>query len=241
MLLSELHGYKRYADKDIGQIIRSLSSRWSRDGSYSFVVAPKRRTGYVYKLWTDDIGYESYYRLITTKLLGNPFVPKVGKIHRLPIFFKRPESSGDFINILKIEELRLLSYTTKVGNFIGALEQSIKLGSFELAKRFWTPKSISEMGEYMTPDQLLHMRQLIDEVGALLSDAETFRIDVRFDNVMTRGDSQMVLIDPVALSSAEMRRSSAAGKRLTSDLLAFKDEDYNPVLTKSGSRAKVRS
>lgn len=236
MLLTELHGYKRYVDKTFDQILSALKARIARDGANSIVVVPRGDQPYVYKAWMKDEAYEAYLELIKT-LHGNPYVPKVGPIKKVPLFFKRQGHVDGHLNVVKIERLEP-SHSSASAELLARLLQELlnaKLnGSDEFAKQF--AASFFKKSEFAGDEHLIEfvvaLKRLHDQHG------DNFAADCRSDNIMLRG-SQLVVTDPLTTGYDREQSQKNSGVLFMQDLSDTFDGE--PAVLKSGSRPKVHS
>lgn len=197
MLLTELHGYRRYLDKDFYELMDLLRDNADIDdnGQFSTVVIPHSGDS-VYKIWTNDEGYEAWY-YIAKRLQGNVFVPKVSRIHKLPIFFKRPDKVDGFLKIVKIERLTPKHIDIRMSSALRSfLEAYMSAGgkmSAEVATRFFEDgkQKVSHI------DDLLEVAVPIRQV--MINNEGDLTFDLHSSNVMYRGD-QPVIIDPFCMN-----------------------------------------
>lgn len=226
MILAEIHGYKRYLDKDFYELMDLLktSADINNDGKFSTVVIP--RTGeHAYKVWTNDEGYEAYYH-VATRLQGNVYVPKLGRIRKLPIFFKRPDKVDGYLKIVKLEKLTKVherSFASDLGNLFKLMVEKVSLEGF---KQEHAGKDIARFISQHRQDSVWakaeQVSHKVDALAALektsadlftlaqalrqvvLNNEGDLELDLHGDNVMMRG-SQPVVIDPFCLSEDRER------------------------------------
>lgn len=259
MILAELHGYKRYLDKDFFELMYGIEKMTNGGatindhGEFSVVVIPKSGDK-VYKVWTNDDGYESYYH-VCQRLQGNPFVPKVSRIHKLPIFFKQPESVDGFLKIVKIERLTykgddqlahsgltlflktLITKSGLTGYTAGHIEKDIEL----FLKLHQEYDILKGQGKDLY-DVLVAIRQI------LVNNEDDIQLDMHEGNVMFRGN-QPVIIDPTCVTDEMEEYQKKKGvlflKHLTTDIESIDRQVSSGELKsssiKSGSRPKIRS
>lgn len=221
MLLTELHGYRQYADKTISQIVRTLQGfDVNTDGAYSFVMI-SRDQQHVYKVWGDDPGYEAYLEVVK-RMQDNKYVPKLlSKVHKIPAFFKRPEKANGYIKIIKLEKLSQIKSThfaTLLSRFLNDLaETKIRFTGFNREhlkteiKNFI--KHTTSLKNYHRPDGPTHVRDEWTEITRELHDTSDDLFDIAIElnqlrkktpgidfdlgqaNILFRGN-QPVIIDP---------------------------------------------
>lgn len=232
MLLSELHGYKRYANKTFNEILYAIKARIDRTGANSIVIVPRSSLPYVYKAWMKDEAYELYLELVRS-LKGNPYVPKVGPTHKVPLFFKRQLHVDGYINVVKLEKLEP-SYGGHHAETLAGMLQAlmhVKLnGGEQFTKEFVTSyfkKSVfsgdDKLVAYATALKLLHDKH-----------DSNIAADCRNDNIMLRGGSQLVVTDPVTTGYNRERAQRDSGVLFMADL----DDKFEGELAtlKTGSR-----
>jgi hypothetical protein len=256
MILAEIHGYKRYLDKDFYELMDLLkaSADINHDGKFSTVVIPK--TGdHVYKVWTNDDGYETYYN-IAQRMQGNAFVPKLGRIRKLPIFFKRPDKVDGYLQIVKLEKLTKiskLSFARDLADLMKLLVQKVGLTGFKQEHagsdiaRFVKQHSDESFYKGFLEAKSKDLFELAVALrSALVNNEGDLELDIHTDNVMMRG-SQPVVIDPLCIS--QDREDSQRSKNvlfmnhLSTNIDAINDGVQRGAFasdnTKSGSRPKM--
>lgn len=110
MRLDELTGYHKYEQHTFSEFVSTILKDQGyklAKGAFAFVLIPPGKD-YVYKCWVSDKGYEHFMKIVQENQ-GNPFLPKLlSKIHKVPIFFKRPETIDGHVNVVKMEKLEPL-------------------------------------------------------------------------------------------------------------------------------------
>ena len=270
MILNELHGYKQYLDKDFYELMDQLKQHAyiNDEGAYSVVVIPKSGDA-VYKIWTNDPGYESYYR-IASSMQGNAFVPKMGRIHRMPIFFKRPDTVDGFMKIVKMERLTPLPRRTpSAHDFSGALSvflrtfvnSKVSLSGFKaehahrdveifVHRLKGTSPELNEAAKVLdsmmtSSADLFKVAQAIRQVH--LNNEGDFDLDLHTGNIMLRG-SQPVIIDPFSMNEDFERYNKGKGmlfmNHLDTNFDAINDAvqrgKFASPSVKSGSRPSLK-
>lgn len=231
MLLTELHGYKRYANKTFDEILYAIKARIDRSGANSIVVVPRSSLPYVYKAWMKDEAYELYIDLVR-KLHDNPYVPKVGPIRRVPLFFKRQLHVDGYINVVKIERLEP-SHGSHHAETLAGLLQALMIvkvdGSEQFAKEFVT--SYFKKSVFAGDDKLIEYAVALK----LLCDKHRSNVapDCRNDNIMLRG-SQLVVTDPITTGYEREQAQKANGALFMTDLDSKFDGELAAL--KTGSR-----
>jgi hypothetical protein len=124
MLLNELLGYKKYQNLTLNQIITKLVDEHeagSAAGHFSFVAIPKDKD-FIYKCWFNDDGYQHFVD-VALKHQDNPFFPKfIGKVKKIPIFFKRHANVDGFLHIIKMEKLKPAESSTHVSSILNLIK-----------------------------------------------------------------------------------------------------------------------
>lgn len=263
MILSEIHGYKRYLDKDFYELMDLLktSADINHDGKFSTVIIP-RSGEHVYKVWTNDDGYETYYN-VAMRMQGNVYVPKLGRIRKLPIFFKRPDKVDGYLKIVKLEKLTKADrmFSAELANLFKLVVTSVGFkgykqehGGKDIA-RFVSMHKLGSAAEHKlhaldalerTSDDLFALASALRQVA--VNNEGDLELDLHGDNVMMRG-SQPVIIDPFCLS--EDREQYQREKKvlfmnhLGTNIDAINDGVQRGAFasdqTKTGSRPKVTS
>lgn len=257
MRLVELHGYHKYEKQDLSQILSSLQNDFTANyqGSYSVVVISKQHD-YVYKLWTSDLAYEAYYKLALT-MQGNRYVPKFGKLHRLPIFFKRQGHIDGYINAVKLEKLQPIPGRLRIAADLAAFIQNLakeKVGltgyTYEHGQR--EVKRVVDQAKRFSDNPEIH--KLLDELHDTSDDLYELAValnklfheqngkvffDLHESNIMLRG-SQLVVIDPFVMSYGSEFSQKGNGVIYIDDVISTKF-DGEPAVLKTGSRPRLKS
>jgi hypothetical protein len=264
MILTELHGYKQYLDKDFYELMNLLKTHAdiNDNGRFSTIVIP-RSGEHVYKIWTNDEGYETYYN-IAKRLQGNKFVPKLGLIRKLPIFFKRPDTVDGYLKIVKLEKLKPFNdrgLGIALAEFIRFfVSEKIELTSFKQehagndVKRFVDGrrayKSAPNLYKFEVDDLETSSDDLFELAHALRSamiNNEDLCFDMHSGNIMLRG-SQPVITDPFCLTgdSEDHQRHKGVlfmnhlGTNIDAIADAFQRGKYATAATKTGNRPRVK-
>lgn len=237
MILAELHGYKRYADKTFSEILQALGQYVDETGANSVVVVPRDNRNYVYKAWMNDLAYEAFYKLAVT-MQGNKYIPKLGPIRRLPLFFKRQGHVDGHINIVKMEKLeRSLKGVDQLAKTIHSL-LDVKIDSAPVEQVVTTfLKGVSKTSETELSDDA-DLIEVCVALKKLYKANPKFINDVSGYNIMLRG-SQPVIIDPFCTSFEQDEQSRNDGVLFMDDLKSMFDGE--PAVLKSGSRTRIRS
>lgn len=270
MILNELHGYKRYLDKDFYELMDLLktSADVNNNGKFSTVIIP-RSGEHVYKVWTNDEGYEAYYH-VATRLQSNVYVPKLGRIRKLPIFFKRPDKVDGYLNVVRLEKLTPVherSFSSDLAELFRILVSKVGLTGFKLEhagrdiERFimlhkkdsvWAKEAQAKLkGAVLetlerTSDDLFSLSQALRQI--LVNNEDDLEVDLHGDNVMMRG-SQPVIIDPFCITTdyEEHQREKKVlfMNHLGTNIDAINDGIQRGAFAsdniKTGSRPKVKS
>jgi hypothetical protein len=270
MILNELHGYKQYLDKDFYELMDQLKQHaYINDtGAFSVVVIPKAGDA-VYKVWTNDPGYEAFYR-VASSMQSNVFVPKFGRIHRLPIFFKRPDTVDGFLKIVKMERLTPMPKRSPAAHdFTGALTVFLKtFVATKVSISGFTPEHAHRDVEIFThrmkdpSPEAIAAAKVLDHL--LASSADLFKVaqalrqvlfnnevdidlDLHASNLMLRG-SQPVIIDPFCMSDDYEGYQKGKGmlymSHLDTNIDAINDAvqrgKFASTAIKSGSRPSLK-
>lgn len=187
-----------------------------------------------------DEAYELYLDLVH-RLKGNPYVPKVGPIHKVPLFFKRQLHVDGYINVVKIERLEP-AYGHHNARELAAMLQNllnVKVnGSEQFAREFVTSffKKSTFAGDQELVEYAVALKLLYDQHdGNLAADCrvDSAPVDYQNDNIMLRG-SQLVVTDPLTTGYDRERAQKDSGVLFLNDL----DDKFDGELAalKHGSR-----
>lgn len=270
MRLTELHGYHKYEKQDLGEILTALRDDFTANyqGSYSVVVISKQHD-YVYKLWTADPAYEAYYKLALT-MQGNRYIPKFGKLHKLPIFFKRQGHIDGYINAVKLEKLQPIPGTLRIAADLAAFIQNlakVKVGLTGYTREHGQRevKRVVDQAKRFTGDLVgtgaQHVREAIPTFHELLdklhdTSDDLYELAIALNKLFHEQDgkvffdlhesnlmlrgSQLVVIDPFAMSHDAEARQRDNGVIFIDDVISTKF-DNEPAVVKSGSRPRLKS
>lgn len=222
MILAELHGYKRYLDKDFSEILHAIGQYVDETGQNSVVVVPRDGRNYVYKAWMNDAAYEAFYKLAVT-MQDNKYIPKLGPIRKLPLFFKRQGHVDGYINVIKMEKLeRSRTEGEQLANLIKGL-LNMKLDNVPIEQELSDDQDLLEV--------CIALKKLYKAHPGFMN-------DMRGGNVMMRG-SQLVITDPFCTSFEQDEQNRNAGVLFMDDLKSMFDGE--PAALKTGSRPRMRS
>jgi len=180
MLLKELARY-RSSTKTIYEIITTLVKQGKIDfakGSVSIVIAPRGKP-YVYRIWHEDSGYDSFLSFVKKHPSNKHLVKLLSRVKKVNINF--PRSRIKYVNVVKLEKLEPLDSAKAAGinRFFDSLE---KVGYYvdDLKGSGWLPDSFLQIVEELInshplPSGVLH--------------------DLHEGNVMMRG-KDLVITDP---------------------------------------------
>lgn len=200
MLLNELTGYRQFQNQDFHGLMAHLEKLGVHNagGWFGAVVIPPSKP-YVYKCWFNDPGYETFINYVKSHQ-SNKMLPQLkgsGRVHKVPLFFKRPDTVDGYLKVIRLERLRQTSHLSEQA--FSALEEAAQI----LAAGSWTePEFISWYDEHIKPE-LGHAQldpagfyQVMYDLNQLI-DPDDDQIDMHQNNFMLRGD-QLVITDPLA-------------------------------------------
>lgn len=105
MILKELVGYKGAKELTVAELTMLLSKHGYvvNRGSFSIVLAPPGKN-FVYRCWTEDSGFEAYYKLLkSSDLKQYAYVPKfLGEKRSLKLNLKNEDRE---VNVQRVEKL----------------------------------------------------------------------------------------------------------------------------------------
>lgn len=244
MILKELHGYRKYIDKDFYEIVSSIKDAYVNcQGTFSVVVIPKNSDS-VYKVWTNDPGYEAYYD-IAKSMQGNVYVPRLSKIHRVPIFFKRSAEVDGHLNIVKIERLAPIKHqgdSAMIASFIGVNSmESVSFTGYTQEHFDTNVKSFikhakvnAELAAKLEATSTDLYELVVKLKQVITSKGPSLKVDLHSDNIMLRGQ-QVVIIDPFCLEGDYEIDARDEGLLFVDQLSTYKISNV-----KTGSRPSTK-
>jgi hypothetical protein len=191
-LINELLGYRQFKDQTLPQFLLQLRQHGVKISSGSFAVAVIAEHK-VYKLWLHDYAYDMYIKRVIIPLQGNPLVPVIlKKPHEIPLVL-RDQKPG-----VKVMVLERLGRTESTAYEINMLTDVYKL--FEL-KLTWEELATSrrarkfkELIAYI--NNRLYRNDFVAWFNLCVREMGHFKPDGNYENIMVRGDTQPVFIDP---------------------------------------------
>jgi hypothetical protein len=107
--LNELTGYRQFEEFTLQQYLQSLVDKHKikvANGNFSVVLIPEDKP-YVYKIWSDDKGFDTWIGYCSKNQGEYSLIPKIyGKIKELPhLFIRGDEYTNTKLKIAKIEKL----------------------------------------------------------------------------------------------------------------------------------------
>jgi hypothetical protein len=198
MKLNELHGYKQYLDKSLRQVFQDLGRRhgWlSANGSYAVVVYSRSKP-YVYRIWRNDAGYDTWLEY-ALKHQDNPAIVKVlGKVKSFPFSIVVPDKGPEYkLKYVKIEKLKPLSAELRdLIRIVWAYGKNIeRIANIAMATKDIKKHadSIHATSEYIANKAFIEVfLKVVIDLHAL-----GVKVDMHEDNVMRRANGQMVITD----------------------------------------------
>lgn len=201
MKLYELASIKKASEDTIAAFLNKLIKEGKikvRNGSFAFVVIPTD-ADYVYKVWTEDEGWEDYLKYVQAHPDNEHLLKILGRVKKIPFTFKRPKDVDAVLKIVKIEKLIELQRDPEAyGQVRGLMKflRSHKVDSLthddaaDIAKHIVDEEGVASIS-------LDFIKTVIDVIQARgLNDN-----DLHTDNVMLRGKT-LVVTDPYMKSSS---------------------------------------
>lgn len=201
MRLSELLGYHKYEQMSFMDFYRDVFKKIGYaggSGAFGFVLIPPSGD-FVYKCWINDKGYDAFINLIKYHQ-DNPFFPKIlSKLHRIPIFFKRPATIDGYLNVIKIEKfthpvMNKVTYTlykciSKTIDDVKSLSKEEIIEKIKISVK--ASDDDKEIKDKLDPEKLY------DAAKVLVKALDDYKIttDLHGANMMMRGN-QIVITDP---------------------------------------------
>lgn len=204
MIIAELLGYKQSKALTLDELISKLTGTGIASGLYAYVISPRDKP-YVWKLWYQDPGYETYLK-ICMKLQDNPFVPKIIKAPKeIRLHTKLPSGITPLIRIVKLEKLHHNSSSFTHGTTIRLIKQLMLPSRANVLKN--SKLSIDSLKQYIIDEGIMSNNELLSEIGLklddllqlcveLISSNANLLTDLHEQNYMFRGDGQLVITDP---------------------------------------------
>ena len=212
--LTELAGVKKFQDMTATEILDEIKSKLG-SGPVKLLGMGKHAAAIkigndVYKFWLVDSAYTSYVNYCLANQ-SNPYLPKFKSgIKRMPAFFVRHIDAPNYVNYIRMEELRghELIMDREIQVFHNTDEFTMRLSYVMILMDKITPNEdpveqfiylANRYQSYWTPliklsDDLELLVKTIFEISQLNGSHE---LDLYSDNFMIRSDGHLVIVDPL--------------------------------------------
>lgn len=195
-IINELTGYKQFEEFTLQQYLQNLVDKHKikiANGNFSVVLIPEDKP-YVYKIWSDDKGFDTWIEYCSKNQGKYSFIPKIyGKVKTLPhLFIRGDEYKDTILKIAKIEKLNdCLSMevdyhvigTTEIRttDFVYCFHNKLNKDNIDLDNG---DVNLKEMFEYAP--KILHSLKRTSDCS----------YDIKLDNFSMRNNGDVVITDP---------------------------------------------
>lgn len=196
--LNELTGYRQFEEFTLQQYLQNLVDKHKikiANGNFSVVLIPEDKP-YVYKIWSDDKGFDTWIEYCSKNQGKYSFIPKIyGKIKTLPHLFIRGDEYKDTkLKIVKIEKLNECLSMDVAYHYHGVNE--IRTTDFV----YCFSKKVENDELELDDDGFCNLKEIFEYAPKILhslkrSSGCTYDIG-KLDNYSMRNNGDVVLTDP---------------------------------------------
>lgn len=194
--LNELTGYRQFEELTLQQYLQSLVDKHKikvASGNFSVVLIPPDKD-YVYKIWSDDKGFDVWVNYCVANQGKYSFLPKIyGKLRKLPhLFIRGEEFKNTVLKIARIEKLKpcrnsIINYIAdgrETGKYFVFYIKDILDETITPTKATSGVSNVVDMANYGIP------------ILKKLKEDNDLEYDIKIDNFSKRANGEVVITDP---------------------------------------------
>jgi hypothetical protein len=204
MKLYELTGVKKFYDKDVEDVLSSMSKTHDEAGRGHFGVTLKNSSKpEVVKFWIADSAYDDYVNYVA----AHPYkhFPKLySKPKQLSAFFLRSTKFPDKVRYVKMEALQKAGIQDAL--IISEIFSKLSGCNNKLAVENYTKMYLREPNKDFDESHLARLDEMVSNVGEFCQEMFEMlhavlkgsnHLDVHSGNIMLRSNGELVITDPI--------------------------------------------